>query len=341
MAKNSPVFNTTKLTQYMHHIDGFEKVLHIAHHEWHGIRHATGFCPGHKLLIDSEEPIEPAQLQRIEEWIEINKIERIVFQGYSIIADKLAVNLRSKFGDTIRFFVITHVTTAQFDNVFEIKMQNTVLTRKKYGVFSKIASVKPKFSGTFEDYWPHTIINFAPNIIQGTFPKVLNGVEVLSPLELGWRKNLYTNIFASHLAENVDRVKVTFFPPGIESIFDISKLRYVGLLRGPDLFAEMANSSAVVMATLAECQPMTQLEAFAVGTPALTGPLNMSEYADDELIRLCTASALDNPALLARDIERLIDLVKTDPDHMDGLIQQHLLRRNKDAAERYASFLDL
>ncbi|MEQ9447879.1 MAG: hypothetical protein RLN70_03120, partial [Rhodospirillaceae bacterium] len=49
-----PVFNNLEVTQNMHRIDGFDTLLHVAHHEWHGIRSATAAMPGQKLLISAD-----------------------------------------------------------------------------------------------------------------------------------------------------------------------------------------------------------------------------------------------------------------------------------------------
>jgi hypothetical protein len=86
---------------------------------------------------------------------------------------------------------------------------------------------------------------------------------------------------------------------------------------------------------------MTQLESFAVGTPAITGPLDVAEFADDPLVKLCTTYHLDNPALLARDIERVVDLVIHDPNAVEQMIANHLANRHRIATQAYADFLEL
>lgn len=338
--KAAPVFNSLPMTRFSHMAAGFEKVLHVAHHEWHGIRQASAYSPGQKLLISAHEAITQEDKETITQNIVRMGIERVCFQGYSEQMDSLLLHLHSVLGPSVKFFMISHVTTAQFDNHFEMKVIARLLSRLKFGLLNGIASVKPGFAEAIDGIWGKTIINYAPRMpmVKGLrSPRV----EVYAPLDVGWRKNLFTNIIASSLARNVDVVKTANFPNGLEDVHDLSKLRLVGYLRGRDLFDEMARSSLTLIATLAECQPMTQLESFAVGTPALTGPLEVQEFADDPLMQLCTTTRLDNPALLARDIERIVDTLKSDPDGMLEMIDAHLVRRHAVATQNYAEFLEL
>ena len=336
-----PVFNNLQSTRYMHRVPEFGRVLHVAHHEWHGIRNATSYCPGHKLLIAADHPLDPMDLESIDHWIDQHNIERVVFQGYSENADLLALHLKAKFGSGLRCYAIAHVNTAQFGNSFEIDMQARLLMRLNLGVLSGIASVKPNFGIVFEDYWTSLILNFAPNVPPGGYIHSTNTVDVYAPLDVGWRKNMYTNIIAALIAENIDLVKSANYPRGLESLVSLERFRLTGYLNRKELLSEMANSTVVLLATLAECQPMTQLEAFSVGTPAVTGPLFLEEFADDPIIRLCTTDKLDDPALLAKDLERIVDLRQRDPVEMRGQIADHLQRRHQLATERYASFLEM
>lgn len=335
-----PVFDSPLMLRDSHQAPGFDGVLHVAHHEWHGIRQATAYSPGHKLLIPANEAVEDSDKIIIAEEISRLGINRICVQGYSDNADALVLYLRSALGPSVKFFIVSHVNTAQFDHQFEMRVIAKLLNRKRFGVLDGIGSVKPNFGHVFEGFWPGTIINYAPNVPLLKARRA-ERVEVYAPLDVGWRKNLFTNLIAASMASNVAVVKTANFPSGLEDIYDLAKLRMVGYLRGRDLLDEMARSSLTLIATLAECQPMTQLESLAVGTPALTGPLDVAEFANDPLVKLCTTHHLDNPALLARDIERVVDLVVRDPAEMEDMISSHLESRHRVATQVYAEFLEL
>ncbi len=344
-------FNDRNMTRFMHPDAGFDRVLHIAHKEWHGIRQSVAYCPGHKLLIPAESALEPDQQpgslggllarRTIGDEIERRGITHVVFQGYSENAELVLLYLRSRFGPGLRCFAVNHVTTSQFDNYFEMVMLDRMFTRLRYGMLDGVASVKPDFGRIFPEMWDGLILNFAPNLPKPDVVATPDGVEIYAPLAADWRKNMFTNILAAELAGSVDRIKITNIPYGLENLTPLNKLKYVGFLKNEALFAEMASSTAVLLATLAECQPMTQLEAMAVGTPALTGPLRLPEFENDPLTALTTSTNLDSPPLLARDIDRLVDACTSDPEAMSQMIADHLARRHTLAAERYRAFLDL
>jgi len=336
-----PVLNNLECTQNMHSMDGFENVLHVAHHEWHGIRSATAAMPGHKLLISADIPLKFDAITPSLDMIEALGIKKVIFQGYSLNADAVLLAIKARFLDDVECFGVTHVTATQFENLFEIDMIRMLQMRHSRGTMTRLGSVKPDFGAAVTPFYPHTIINFAPNIDPGLHVEKDEDHSIHVPLDVSWRKNMYTNIVAGMLCDQVDRIKTSNYPVGLADIVDAGKLQLTGYLRGQRLLDEMGRSKAVVMSTLAECQPMTQLEAFAMGTPALTLALGMSEFEGDELMELCATRVTDNPVSLARDIGRLMDVVISDQDAMQGMIADHLSRRTRMARERLADFVGL
>lgn len=336
-----PLIDTPEVTQRMHVNPAFDRVLHIAHHEWHGIRSATAAYPGRKLLISADEPLTPERLLPVLDAIAGMNVTKVIFQGYSSNADQLLLAIKARFLDEIDCFVLTHVTTVQFEHLFEIEQIRTLQTRFRMGSLTGLGSVKPDFGASFEDFYPDTIINFAPNIDSALHVPKDEERTLHVPLDVCWRKNMYTNIVAAQKCPSVDRVKTSNFPTGLADILPLDKLQLTGYLRGQNLLDEMGRSTALVGATLAECQPMTQLEAFAMGTPALTGPLAMREFEADPLMTLCTTTNLDNPHLLSKDIGRLMDAAHSDPKAMKDMIADHLTTRTRLATERLAEFVGL
>ena len=337
------VFDDIRMRSRENAHPAFDKVVHVVHAEWHGIRKATAYCPGHKLLIPGEEEeLEQADIESIAEKLSELGITRIVFQGYSDNADKLALHLRAVFDPSVQLSAVTHVTTAQFDHVFEMEMQARLLMRRRYNTLSRIGSVKPGFHKAFPEYWSKTLLNFAPKVDTSIFMTSSGGLrEAYVPLDIGWRKNLYTNALGASLCEKIARVSVTNFPVGLDAFADLSKLRLVGFLRGDALLSQMASSDVLVLGTFAECQPTTQLEGLAVGTPVLTGPLGLDDFPGDPLLELTQMPILDNPAEIAASLDRLIDVIERDETEIPQMIDAHLARRHELAFERYADFLQL
>lgn len=339
--------NARRMQKFAHSDEHFNSVLHVAHSEWHGIRQCTAYLPGQKMLIPADRELtshdENGQdlLHPIAKEIERREISHVIFHGYSENADRLLLYIKARLGTGIRCYAVNHVTTAQFDNAFEMSMISLLLTRKKFGQLEKIASVKQNFAETFEDFWPETILNYAPKIPANAFDKSNKYNDIFSPLDNGWRKNSFSNYIAAHKVKNADRLLVANYPSGLDRIMDLQRLVLVGYLRGNELFSQMSNSKMLLMATFAECQPMTQLEAFAVGTPALTGPLRLKGFEHDTLTKLCTTTNLDDPYLLAKDAQRLFDACLIDAEGTREMIADHLVYRHNLAGERYKEFLEI
>lgn len=342
-----PTFNGRRTTQFMHSDPAFDTTLHVAHAEWHGIRQCVSYAPGQKLLIPAESPFgendaeKEGILAALIREVERMNITHVIFQGYSDNADLLLLRLKANFGPDLRCFAINHVTTAQFENFFEMSMITRMLIRKRYGHLDGIASVKQNFGLAFEEFWPKVILNYAPNLPEDAFPGKEGARDIYVPLDPSWRKNMFTNYLAALRVHGADRVNVANFPFGLDGIASLQRLILVGYLRGRELLAQMASSAMLITTTFAECQPMTQLEAMAVGRPALTGPLRLQDFKDDPLMALSTTTNLDDPVLLSRDAQRLFDAATGDPVGMREMIAAHLKRRHELARTAYAEFLEL
>lgn len=342
-----PTFNERRMTQFAHSDPAFDTVLHVAHAEWHGIRQSVAYAPGQKLLIPGESPFGQNETEKEEvvaaliKEVERTNITHVIFQGFSENADFLLIRLKANFGPSLKCFAVNHVTTAQFDNFFEMAMIARLLIRKRYGLLHGVASVKQDFGLIFEEFWPKVILNYAPNFPDESFPAQEESRDIFSPLDPGWRKNMFTNYLAALRVQGIERLNVANYPFGLDGIACLDRLILVGYLRGRELWAQMARSAMLMTATLAECQPMTQLEALAVGKPALTGPLRLRDFEDDPLMKLSASANLDDPVLLSRDAQRLFDAATGDPVGMREMITAHLDRRHELARKAYLEFLEL
>lgn len=319
----------------------FHYVLHIAHSQWHGIRSATASMPGQKLLISADDKITTAEKNTIYETIEERRIKKVVFQGYSHNADELLVFLRSKCALTVKFYAITHVTTTQFVHLFEIDMIRLLQNRLQRGLIERLGSVKPNFSCYVTEVCSPTIINFMPIIHESFAMDQDENPSIFVPLDTDWRKNLYTNVTAALMCTGADHVKTANFPINLQDIINTSKLRLTGFLTGEELFCEYAKSSILLLSTLAECQPMTQLEAFAVGTPAMTRDLGISEFANDPLMRLCSTQHLDDPYSLSLDVEKLLSITINNSSEISDMLNDHKSRRLRIATNNLKEFLQI
>ena len=334
-------FNATRDLQFAQAFEGFDKALHIFNADWHGVRAASAYAPGQKLAISEKDGLDGEAIRHVFGIISKYRINRVVFQAFSHVAANLCEAIHRQFGRELEIYVITHVTSTQFENHFEMEMQSKLLQLMDRGVIKRLGSVKPRFDDVIPAYWPNTILNFSPNI--GKLTKQMNTVSgtAFVPIENSWRKNLYTNMLAVHNCDAIDTVFSVNFPTGLEKIRTMDKLSLTSFKRGADLMGFMASMEVLLNVTLAECQPMTQLESFAVGTPCLTAPLRLAEFEDDPLLNLVEVQELDSPHFLTKTLDRVISVGRQEDDELQDMIDAHLDRRNLLAALSYAEFLSL
>ncbi len=337
----SITFDSERDIAYAHSHPALDDVMHIVHAAWHGIRSATGALPGHKLTIPHEGDLDGNAVRHILGLISHHDIRTICFQGYSGLADWLARDIKKHFGSDVRIHVITHVTSTQFENHFEMQMQEKIATLLRLGILRAHGSVKADFDSVAPGCWSRTLINAAPRIGDGFVTPAFDPDCVFIPLENTWRKNLYTNILAANAVPQVRRIYTVNWPSMLETVADLSKVKLIGYKRGLDLYATMASCSVMIAATLAECQPMTELEGLAVGTPSVSGPLLLKEFDDDPLTKLSRVPAVDNPRAIAKVVDRLMSIRRSSPAEVAEMIDAHLKNRLDLCFESYGEFFGL
>jgi hypothetical protein len=311
--------------------------LQVYHDNWFGIASASAALPGHKLRLKADK-LDAAAAATVAGFIVHHHINRVCFQGFSEAAEALLRALRQACSPDVRFYAVSHVTATQFQAPFEIRMQAALRTCQTDGTLQAVGSVKPHFHEVVPGTWHKTILNFCPRLTPAGKPA---GGHVFIPVENHWRKGLYTNLIAALRARGPGQITCVHEPKHLELLEDISGVRVTGFLSRAAMQAEISKATAVMNVSLAECQPMTQLEAFALGRPCLTGPLGLEEFEDDPLVALCTVPRVDTPHDIILKLETLLETQAGDPAALQQMTSAHVVRRNGLAAARYAEFFDL
>jgi hypothetical protein len=338
--ENNLVFGADRDVQVAHEDAAFDGVLHIFDRHWHGIRSATGCLPGRKLGISHKKNLDGSELRHIEGLIYKWGIHTVCYQGYSETADSLVGIIHESLGGDIRQFCITHVTSSQFENHFEMHMLGRMVTRLREGKLRRLGSVKPDFASVCHPFWSGTIINLPPAMRRST--PVLRACDtVLIPLENSWRKNLYTNVLAADAVPEVSRILTVNQPSFLDEVVQSMKLRVIGFQSPQVLLGYMASSGLVMNVTLAECQPMSQLESLSVGTPCLTGPLCLPGFSDHPLGQLMEVTVLDSPGQIAPKIATIMQLWRNDPTQLQEMIADFLEKRIAAGINSYREFLEI
>lgn len=333
-------FNEERDLQFADKTAGFESVMHICDRDWHGIRSATGCLPGHKATISHKQQLHGEEIRHLEGLIFHHDIKAICFQGYSDTANSLCEILHNIFGHDLRQYAVTHVTSVQFENKFEMRMLKLMQERKREGILRNLASVKPDFHFVCPEFTGPLITNIVPNLPYRPY-SIRNQSIAFVPIENTWRKNLYTNVLACEASKKITQVLAVNEPSNLGDSRALRKTRVVGYQDKVNLFGFMASVGLVLNVTLAECQPMTQLEALAMGTPCLTGPLGLGAISKHPLSKMTEVGILDNPRFIMEAADRIIDAWEVDADNMIDMIADIVKLRRIIGLDSYRTLLEL
>jgi glycosyltransferase involved in cell wall biosynthesis len=338
VSEHGILFNAPSDTARAHDNPELARVMHIFDAYWHGIRSATACLPGHKVAISHKKVPDGDALHHLFGYITHHGINKVCFQAMSENGMGLAEMLKQEFGSSLDIYVVTHVSSAQFEHHFEMRMIKTMIEAQARGLFTKLGAVKPRFHGVVPQFWDGTIVNAAPNI--PLYPVLREVDSILLPVENNWRKNLYTNALAAIRCKDVRHLYVVNWPNALENIVSLDKVRWVGFMRPGQMLARAGSCGAVMHSSLIECQPMTMLEAMAVGTPCVSGPLGIHPEIDAHpLTALCEVEHVDDVGGLGAALSNIVGLWRTDPDGLRGMIADHLELRKRLCFSSYLEFL--
>lgn len=162
-------------------------------------------------------------------------------------------------------------------------------------------------------------------------------VRVLVPSWNLFHKNVHANVVGAALHDRVDETWVTSKDIEIPNWVS-GKVRYIGKPTARAMLDIMAEADAVANVTLVDCHPMVELEALAVGTPALRGPLFLDSLEDHPYSRLTT---VENPLSIDRIYEGLGRVLDTPATELIDMMTDYRSLLTATSLARYADFVDL
>lgn len=322
--------------RYSWKIPALDKVLHLFHAEWYGIRAAVGSLPGNKIAISANQA--QSDQVAIDLYNEISRMncQKIIVHGYSMNMSKV-VSYLSKMGLGDELYIVKHGSPAQWGYEPERRAAFEVLELAKAGRVRRVHFMKAGFEIFVPRIFKPLLFNMSP--LFQDFPS-LNDVEQGSSIVFapGWaEKNLYTGLMAACTSKLVDRIWI--YANGVEIPNSVgNKVVHHKYLNREQTFDLIKSSSICMNASVIDSHPMVNIEAQSLGKACIRGRLNLDFLEDHPYVRLTET----NNAMSIEDVRNTVERVLAVPKaEMKELTCDYQANSDSVARRRYLEFLEI
>lgn len=326
-------------TTYANEDGHFDRVCHIFHHDWMGIRSAVGALPGQKLSIPSNKSVPVQEIEAIMRRLAELKIEKIVLHGISDGMYVLSRAFAKKGFD--EQYLVWHGTTTQWVWEDERRYAQMAIKMARDGRVKRFSAIRRGLGPIVgERNFAPQLVNMPPRVNLGLVSRRGRRAGQFTALAPSWndlRKNLTTNVLAAQTVTSVDTIYV------IAKDFQLprwlsTKVKKVGYRDHASMLELMATMDLVLNVTTIDCHPMVDLEALAVGTPSVRGPLFLDGLEDHPYVSL---TSVDNP-MSVEDVAYCIrNVLERDESELRGLMTDYTERLRDLSMKRYREFLEI
>jgi hypothetical protein len=335
-------WNSDKDTALSNPHEGFDQVCHIFNREWIGIRAAAGALPGNKLAISATQHMSAFEIAQVSDLLQRHGITKLAFQGMSepLHALILALARTGQFD----MHLVWHGAPAMWMMEHERKLVRAALELVNKGILKKINIMRRGAEPLIgERAYTKLLLNMPPN------------VRIAAALELAGKKRadgqriafipswhlLHKNVASCTLAAHVTQ-KITdiwLLDEKVARQLDYNeKVKILGPRHGRAMLETMREADLVINASLIDCHPMVDLEALAVGTPCVRGPLFLDGLESHEYVKLTETKNVLSIADLSATMTNVLSVPDIEISEMMKDYRQQLIELS---AERYRDFLEL
>jgi hypothetical protein len=334
-ARAEIAFDSIDDTRYARGDAAFNKVVHIFHKHWHGIRTAAGVLPGHKVAIRSPDSISASSIFALRSQLDDWEITKAVFHGFSHAADRA---LRAVLHAGIESFLVWHGNLSQLVWEPEVQFFEMAHTACQRGYFRRAHMIKSGMDAVFPRSFVPMLLNSPPITGRGrVIPAFASGRKVaLVPAHTDIRKNLHSSLLGAALADRIDDV---LFYGKIRSVIPVTKRCKRIKYRDHDHHIALLHEIDVtVNVTTIDCHPMVDLEALGAGGVSLSGPLFLDALQTHPYTAL---SVIENPFSVNDIRDRLVRLCQMNNSELNEIIADYTAALSKISLERYKTFLEI
>lgn len=332
-----PAFDLPCDTVYAHDDARLDRVAHVFHFEWFGIRAACGGLPGAKLGISANTPPTTAELVEIIDVCRSRGIRKLVLHGMSESMSVLAVALKRAGFD---LYLVWHGAAAMWMWETERKLFELAAKLHSRGVLRGINLMRAGTDIVLEKRgaFRKQLLNVPPRVhhLRASVRRTQNAIA-FSPSWNLLHKNLTTNLAAAYAAERVGTVWAMASDAVVVSHVKKKFVRLPARERA-QMLQTMAAADVVLNVSIIDCHPMVDLEALAVGTPCIRGSLFLDALEDHPYVRATEVRNVLSVEALATTIDRVLAIPGAE---MDAMIDDYRQSITRIALDRYVEFLEL
>lgn len=339
-AHASVLWNDRRDTQYANDLPEMQRVLHVFHQEWVGIRAAVGSLGGQKLAITADRALSNEDILRIYETIAGGDFSRIVVHGLSENVIKLISVLYHR-GLQDCLYLVKHGSTEQWVYNVERDMAIAAIELLRTGFVKKLHVMKPGFYFPASGLFKPMLFNMAPNLAR-SFPVESADVMQLRGVAFSagwsnWRKNVHTNLMGAALSAKIsavwhhaDDVKL---PEPLNA-----KLAHKKFTTREETFHLMALASVSLNVSITDCHPMANIESQALGRPCLRGNLHLDALESHPYVSLTMVTDASSIVGITAGIDRILAMPE---DERRELTLDYQRQNDRVSRERYREFLEI
>lgn len=320
--------------------EDFDSVCHVFNREWIGIRAAAGALPGHKLAISAKHPISAADVARAVELLESHNIKKLVLQGMSESMHSLILGLAKK--GKFDLFLVWHGAPAMWLNEHERKLVGFAIELTRRGVIKGMHGMRLGTEPLIGDRaYPKLLLNMPPRI-PNEMPELTNRSARTNRVAFipSWHllhKNVASSTLAAHVTPEIK--EIWLLDDTVAKLLKYnSKVKTLGPRSGRAMLQTMRQADVVINVSLIDCHPMVDLEALAVGTPCVRGPLFLDALEEHPYVRLTEVRNILSVSDISKTITRIMQFPSNELSAMMTDYRQEL---GKVSLSRYREFLEL
>lgn len=338
LVRKSPLlFDAVRDTRLAQPIQGFERVCHVMHQEWHGIRAAAGALPGRKLAISVTHTPTTSEIDLVARWFESNGIERVVIHGFSEAMGAMVTGL-SAIGVS-HLSLVWHGAPIMWMHEPERRLFFKAFTLARKGVFRRIQGMRGGTDVVLDRWgWPRQLLNMPPYIHTkpGRTLERAHGIALAPSWNL-LHKNLTTNVLAAVECDCIEQVWVLAEDFALPHDLHV-KIKVLPKLEPQQMLDTMQLANVVLNASLVDCHPMVELESLAVRTPAIRGSLFLDALEDHPYVKLTEVRDVLNVRSVA---ERISSVHRINRGELEEIMSDYERALISVSAARYSEFLEL